>query len=68
MSAYSEHEKAVPGTLTKDSPGTAEDLDLGTGHVGLKSTALAVVLAVAVVALPLVTDWLATGLIGPEPF
>lgn len=67
MSAYPGHEKAAPATFG-DSTGTAEDLDLGTDRVGLKSTALAVVLAVAVVALPLVTDWLATGLIGPEPF
>lgn len=68
MSTYPEQRKAAPVDVAKQDTRTAEDLDLGTGHVGLKDTALAVVLAVAVVALPLVTDWLANALIGPEPF
>lgn len=68
MSTYPGHEKAARVNVAKQDTRTAEDLDLGTGHVGLKDTALAGALAVAVVVLPLVTDWLATGLIGPEPF
>lgn len=66
MSAYSEHEKAVRVNVAKQDTRTADDLDLGRDHVGLKPNALAALLAVAIVGLPLIADWLATGLIGPE--
>ena len=65
MSTYPEQQKAAPATFG-DSTGTARDRALGKGRVWLESIAAAA-LALAIVALPAVTDWLATGLIGPEP-
>lgn len=67
MSAYPEQRKAAPVDVAKQITGTARDRALVKGRVWLESIAAAA-LAVAIVALPLVTDWLATGLIGPEPF
>lgn len=64
MSAYSEHEKAVPVEFA-DSTETATDRALAKSQVLLEHIA-AGALAVAIVGLPLIADWLATGLIGPE--
>lgn len=67
MSTYPEQRKAAPVDVAKQITGTARDRALGKGRVWLESIAAAA-LAVAIVALPAVTNLLANALIGPEPF
>lgn len=64
MSTYPGHEKAAPATFG-DSTGTADSQEPGSG-TGFVQNIAAAALAVAIVALPAVTNLLANALIGPE--
>lgn len=65
MSTYPEQRKAAPVDVAKQITGTANSQEPGSG-TGFVQNIAAAALAVAIVALPAVTNLLANGLIGPE--